>query len=57
MKTIAFFNPIFYMVDGLRGSLVGTNNVFHPIIDLGVVLLVCIIMLFLGSYLFSKSEA
>ena len=59
LKTIAFFNPIFYMVDGLRGSLIGIENsvIKNPLINLSVVFLICIIMLAIGSYLFSKSEA
>ena len=57
LKTIAHFNPLFYMVDGLRGSLIGTSNIYHPLINLGIVAVICIIMMFIGSYLFSKSEA
>jgi len=56
LQTIAYFNPLFYMIDGLRGSLIGKSNVFPPLIDLIVVCIICIIMLTLGSYLFSKSE-
>ena len=57
MKTISSFNPLFYMVDGLRGSLItGTATVNSPLLDLLVVLVVCTIMMGLGSYFFSKSE-
>ena len=57
MKTISSFNPLFYMVDGLRGSLIiDTATVNPPLLDLLVVLVVCIIMMGLGSYFFSKSE-
>lgn len=56
LQTIAYFNPLFYMVDGLRGTLIGTSNVFPPIIDLAIVSIICILMIALGSYLFSKSE-
>ncbi|HEC81405.1 MAG TPA: multidrug ABC transporter permease [Thermoplasmatales archaeon] len=57
LKTIAFFNPLFYMVDGLRGSLIGVeNSVLPPLFDLIVVLTICITMMGVGSYLFSKSE-
>ena len=56
LKTIAFFNPFFYMVDGLRGSLIGSNNVLLPQIDVVVVVFICIIMMGLGSYFFNKSE-
>jgi len=57
MKAIAFFNPLFYMVDGLRGALIGSNNLLHPLLNLGIVFIICIVMMALGSYLFSKSEA
>ena len=56
-STAALFNPLFYMVDGLRGSLLGKDYMFLPIIDLSVVFVLCIVMIFLGSYFFSKSEA
>jgi len=57
MKAIAIFNPLFYMVDGLRGSLVvDVATVNHPLLDLLVVVVMCIIMMGAGSYLFSKSE-
>ena len=57
MKIISSFNPLFYMVDGLRGSLItGAATVNPPLLDLLVVLVVCTIMMGLGSYFFSKSE-
>ena len=55
-KTISLANPLFYMVDGVRGSLTGMNYTFHPLIDLAILIVICIIMLGLGSYFFSKSE-
>ncbi|UCH72527.1 MAG: ABC transporter permease [Thermoplasmatales archaeon] len=54
---ISFFNPMFYMVDGIRGSLTGANNVLDPLTNLLVILVMCVIMIALGSYFFSKSEA
>ena len=60
LKTIALFNPLFYMVDGLRGSLidavVGVEIVNPPLIDLVVVIIICIFVLGAGSVLFSRSE-
>lgn len=61
LKTIAMFNPLFYMVDGLRGSLlyevsVGNEVVNPPFIDILVVVLFCLMILSLGSYMFSRSE-
>jgi len=57
LRTIAYVNPMFYMVDGMRGSLTGVNNIFPPLIDLSIILVICIVMMGLGSYFFSKSEA
>jgi ABC-2 type transport system permease protein len=54
--TISYFNPLFYMVDGMRGSLTGMNNALHPIISLCVVLVFCLIMMGLGSYFFNQYE-
>jgi len=57
LVAVSFANPLFYMVDGLRGSLTGINNVFHPLVDLVIVFIFCVIMLSLGSHSFGKSEA
>ena len=58
MKTIALFNPLFYMVDGLRGSLiVGVETVNSPLFNLVIVVIICIFMMSLGSYLFSKMQS
>jgi ABC-2 type transport system permease protein len=57
MQAIAYINPMFYMVDGLRGALLGTNNVLPLYIDFIVVIAFCIVMMTIGSYFFSKSEA
>ncbi len=57
LNTIAYVNPLFYLVDGLRGTLVGTSNANPIYINLIVAVFVCITMLLLGSYMFSKSEA
>ncbi len=55
LRTIAFINPITYGVDGLRASLI--NYSYFPIyIDLGVLIILSIIMMGLGSYFFSRSE-
>jgi len=58
LQTIARFNPLFYMVDGLRGSLIGTETtLLPPLIDLGIVFVIMICMMTIGSYFFSKCEA
>jgi len=56
VSIVSKLNPLFYMVDGLRGSLLGIDNQFHPLWDLIVILGLCIFTLSLGSYFFSKSE-
>jgi ABC-2 type transport system permease protein len=56
LRTIAFIDPITYGVDGLRASLIGYS--YFPIyINLSVLIILSIIMMGLGSYFFSKSEA
>ena len=58
MVRLSYFNPLFYMVDGLRGSLIGVENAANsPIVNLLIVLIIAIFMMILGSYFFSKSEA
>lgn len=56
LRLFSFANPLFYMVDGMRGALTGVNNVFSPLVNIGVVLGVCLVMMGVGSYLFSKNE-
>jgi ABC-2 type transport system permease protein len=53
---LSFVNPLFFMVDGIRGSLTGVNNYLPPLIDLAIVFGICIFMMSIGSYLFGKSE-
>ncbi len=55
-SALARLNPLFYMVDGLRGSMTGVNNVYPPFINLAIVGLLCIFIMSLGSYFFTKSE-
>jgi len=57
LKSIAMVNPLFYMVDGLRGSLLGVDNLYPPLLDLGIVVCVSLLMMGIGTYLFNKSEA
>jgi ABC-2 type transport system permease protein len=57
LRIIAYCNPLFYMVDGIRGSYTGANNVLPPLVDLGIIFALCIIIMGLGTYFFNKSEA
>ncbi len=57
LQVLSFCNPLFYMVDGIRGSFTGANYVLPPLMNLGIILVLCIIIMGLGSYFFNKSEA
>lgn len=52
---LAYFNPLTYGIDGLRYSLLGISS-FNPVLDLGVMVVSCAVMLGLGAYLFKISE-
>jgi len=56
IKKISFFNPMFYMVDGIRGSLTGMNYYNEPLVNLVILFVMCVFMMSLGSYFFSKCE-
>jgi ABC-2 type transport system permease protein len=55
IRWIAFFNPLSYGVDGLRGAFTGVSQ--YPI-GIDVVVVGCVIVLFvaLGAWLFNKVE-
>ncbi len=55
MEFITRIDPLTYGVDGLRGSLIASNT-FHLGIDLAILAALSLIMLSIGSYLFSKIE-
>jgi ABC-2 type transport system permease protein len=52
---IAYINPLSYGIDGLRGVLIGLSHfgLWH---DLGILSVVTLAFLWLGSFLFSKIE-
>jgi ABC-2 type transport system permease protein len=56
MQSVAYFDPLFYGVDGLRGSLIGFS-VFPPVVDFIVLFSFCIAVIIIGTYLFRRSEA
>ena len=56
LKTIAIFDPLSYGVDGLRGALSGTAH-FSFLTSFSVLIVISLIVLFIGSHLFSKIEA
>jgi ABC-2 type transport system permease protein len=52
---LSYINPLTYGVDGLRSSLIGVAHL--PILlDFGILLAFCIVMVGIGTYLFSKTE-
>jgi len=53
---IVSFNPIAYGVDGLRGALINSTH-FGLGFDLGILSIICVALLFIGNYFFSKIEA
>lgn len=55
LKTISYFNPLTYGVDGLRGSLTGTSH-FALYFDFLILIITSIILIVIGSYLFNKIE-
>jgi len=48
-------NPLSYGVDGLRGALIGTYH-FSPLTDVAVLSIVTVVLVAIGSYLFSRIE-
>ena len=55
LKIVGAFDPLSYGVDGLRGMLIGTTH-FTISIDMAVLGVLILILLGIGSYLFSKIE-
>jgi ABC-2 type transport system permease protein len=56
LRTIMYLNPLTYLVDGLRGFLIGSSSI--PLaVDLSVALGLCASTTVLGAYMFSRSEA
>jgi ABC-2 type transport system permease protein len=55
LKIISYFDPLTYCVDLIRGSLTGVAH-FGILLDAGVVVGLTIIILWIGSHLFSKIE-
>ena len=55
LRYVIYVNPLTYMVDGLRGFLVGISSI-PLLIDLAVTISLCVVTTFLGAYMFSRSE-
>jgi ABC-2 type transport system permease protein len=55
LKWLAKLDPLSYGVDGLRGALIGTYR-FSPLTDVAVLFIVTVVLVAIGSYLFSRIE-
>jgi ABC-2 type transport system permease protein len=56
LRFLTYIDPLTYGVDGLRAAIQGTSVAHFPILlDFGILSLFCILLLFLGAYLFKKS--
>ena len=55
IKFIVFLDPLTYGVDGLRGSLISFSQ-FPLFANLLILLVFDLIMVFLGTWLFNKTE-
>ena len=55
LQYVAYFNPLTYGVDGLRGSLIGAAR-FPLFLDLAALLASSVVMISVAAYLFSKAE-
>ncbi len=56
LQIIASFDPLSYGVDAMRGALINQTH-FGIKTDLTVLSVLCLVILLIGSYLFSKVEA
>ncbi|MHC1582036.1 MAG: ABC transporter permease [Candidatus Syntropharchaeia archaeon] len=55
LQYLAYIDPLTYGVDGLRGCLIGYSE-FPLLLDFSLLSLSCIAMIYLGAYLFERSE-
>jgi ABC-2 type transport system permease protein len=56
IRSLAFFDPLTYGVDGLRGTLIGVSS--RPVLlDFGIMAGVAVLMVFLGTIFFETSES
>jgi len=55
LRYLIYFNPLTYAVDGIRGCLIQSSSI--PIlIDFTVITSLCIVIMSLGAYFFTKCE-
>jgi len=56
IRTVTYFDPLSYGVDGLQGALIGRSQ-FSLGFDFMVLAVITVLLLSLGAYLFSRIEA
>jgi ABC-2 type transport system permease protein len=56
LDIITKINPLTYGIDGIRGALTGSGHM-SIFLDLGVVFSLMVILISIGTYMFSKTEA
>ena len=56
LRYLIYANPLTYIVDGLRGCMVGISSI-PLIVDFAVTISLCVVTTILGAYLFSRCEA
>jgi len=56
IRTVTYFDPLSYGVDGLQGALIGHSQ-FSQGFDFMVLTVITILLLTVGAYLFSRIEA
>ena len=55
VQVLAYLDPLTYGVDGLRGALLGLSS-FPLLLDLGVLVLSCLLMVSLAAYFFERCQ-
>lgn len=56
IKYVSYVDPLTFGVDGLRNALIGTSS-FPIMLSFTVIFAYALVMVFLGAYLFEKSES
>lgn len=57
VQAFSYIDPLTYGVDGLRGCMIGASQAQFPlIVDFFALVISCAVMIFIGAYLFEKTE-
>ena len=55
VQGVSYLDPLTYGVDALRGCMIGSSE-FPLIIDFIALVISCVVMVYIGAYLFEKTE-